>query len=122
MDLRADSDDRLEYRILDVSLAAEIKLNDCSYDESLYLSVFMPSVAGSRTEDGHLVIGQRTYGFDGALKDNLREKLNFQKINVGESGSYSVEGKIIIPVYKGEKSYLILENDADAEELYFCLE
>lgn len=86
MDLRADSDDRLGYRILDVSLAAEIKLNDCSYDESLYLSVFIPSVAGSRTED------------------------------------YSVEGKIIIPVYKGEKSYLILENDADAEEFYFCLE
>lgn len=119
--LKVNDDDRLEYKIVDVFVSADIKLTSRNEGGSLYLTYFLPSLIGSTASDGSMVIGGIDYGFEGSLRKSLQTTANSKKISVGQSGSYSVEGKIILPVIKGEKSYLTLRSDS-GEKLYFSLE
>lgn len=122
MDVDLYTDENVEYRILDVSLSGDIKIVECENFGYDYLSSFIPNINGPEMIDGKSISDFAYSGFDDALVSNLRESLNSKTINVGETGSYSVDGKIIVPVYKDQTSYFIIRNDEDDQKLYFVLE
>jgi len=121
MDLQVYEDVRFEYRILDIKVTADIKLLDCE-EGDVYLSAIFPSFVGSKSIEGDFIIGYCDYGFEGSFRKRLSDEVEFTKIKIGESGSYSVDGKIIIPVYKGKTNYLIVRNDTTKEDIYLCIE
>ncbi len=96
-----------------------------------YLSLpFYRSVFGSKTASGKSIIGGTDYGFDGSMKSNMdlatqdSEGFN-KKIKAGEVYNFKVEGKIIVPLTKGEENYFVITKDESLEysksHLYFAL-
>lgn len=121
MNVRVNEDDRFEYRILDVSCNAEIKLLG-SESGSAYISSFYPHIVGAESSAGESVIGYAFFGFEDALKDNISDQVGFDKIDIDETASYSADGKVIIPVYKGKTNYLVLRDDGSGDKIYFSIE
>ncbi|NQX69866.1 hypothetical protein HQN90_27405 [Paenibacillus alba] len=120
------------YVLLDVNLKtknAKIKKGTDSKENGYaYLhSTYRPSIWGSQTpDDSGKIIGGKDYGFDGSLESLLYDDY-FIKILPGDSGSFEVTGKILLPVLKNQENLLVLEKRAydlkDAEKkIYFKLQ
>ncbi|HOM02288.1 MAG TPA: stalk domain-containing protein [Acetivibrio sp.] len=81
---------------------------------------FYRDIWGSKTTTGASVIGGTDYSFDGSLSENARKAVEdsngiVNKIKAGEKINFSYTGKVILPVLKGEESYLVVEKDDSLE-------
>lgn len=89
--------------------------------EATYMySTFSRHIVGSKTSSGKSIIGGKDYGFAGSLRDNAgkatEDSAGFKiKIAPGEVHNYKYEGKILLPITKGEVSYMSLTKDAGLE-------
>lgn len=92
---------------------------------------FYRDIFGSKTPSGSSIIGGTDYAFDGSLSDSSRGATEdsqgyAKKIIPGEVHNYKYEGKIILPLSKYEKNYLVITKDGSLEYsdryIYFCLE
>lgn len=120
-----------EYMMLTVDLIVKNAsyLKKGSEYDSEYLSSIEPRIWGVKTAEGNSIIGGTDYGFEGSLDRNISSvlgELSYSKLNVGDSKSYSVSGKILLPVYKNDVNYFILQRsdesiDYDARFIYFKL-
>jgi hypothetical protein len=110
---RPDSDEKMDYVLLDVSLKvkdATFKKGSTGISDYRYLSQYMPAFWGAMTADGDKIIGGTNYGFEGSLSDEVHKVLSdFPTVQAGDSKSYEANGKIILPVVKGKESYLVLQ-------------
>lgn len=127
---RPENNPLIDYVMVDMDLVVENATfkkgtNSIGY---MYLSDYQPDVWGIKTKSGNSLIGGRTFGFDGSLLSNAREKLSdYPKVTDGDSKSYSVSGKILLPILNGEESFLVLKMldsnlDYDDSFIYFKLQ
>jgi hypothetical protein len=129
--LRPDSDEDIEYMMI----TAKWEVNDAKlsslpseYNGSVSLSnLWSPYFAGVKTTEGKSIIGSRDYGFDGNIRDKIREAASSKKMTVGSTASYSAEGKILLPILKGATNYMVLQDSGlnltnpDKAKFYFKL-
>lgn len=125
---RPEEDSRVDYVIATVGMEvkdAKLINAEANYPYK-YLSSWKPYFAGSETPEGNYVIGAQDYGFDGSLDKAISAVTGFKQINIGESGSFIAEGKVIIPIYKGKTNYMVIrkdgEDDYQKSKLYFKLQ
>ncbi|CAN7764445.1 stalk domain-containing protein [Paenibacillus sp. LjRoot153] len=79
--------------------------------EYTYLRTYVLKTWGSKTLDGsNSIIGGTDYGFDGALQLNVEEQVEFTEVTPGSSKSYEIQGKILLPILKGQRNLLVLRN------------
>ncbi len=124
------TEEDFNYLMLDLHLKTENAKfkngSDSLYDYN-YLDQYTPYVWGSKTATGDGVIGGTDYGFDGSLNSNLRELLkDYPKVYEGDSKSFEVSGKMILPVLKTGESYLVIRRqdsklEYDDSFIYFKL-
>lgn len=119
------TDNKLAYKMLTVKVVVtDAKLTKGTGEGYMYESSLEPSIWGSMTGSGQYVIGGTTYGFDGSLSNAIRDKVEFTKLTPGKKASFTAEGKIILPVIKGETNYLVVKNefvDYDLSKIFFKL-
>ncbi|CAH1216902.1 hypothetical protein PAECIP111893_04201 [Paenibacillus plantiphilus] len=120
-----------EHVMLTVDLAvknATYLKKGTEYDYTHLVSM-SPGFWGVKTPDGNSIIGWTAGGFDGSLSRNtldIMEELDYPKLKVGESKSYNVSGKIILPIFKNDENYFILQREDSTLEyedrfIYFKL-
>lgn len=121
---KPSSDSKVEYKLVRLKVSVNAKV--LSTKSAVYLSTLEPNIWGSKAPSGKYVIGGTNYGFDSSLDKAISKAVEFKKLSSGDSGSYSVEGDIILPVVKGETNYLALRlddtSDYDNSFVYFALE
>ncbi|MDP4179879.1 MAG: stalk domain-containing protein [Bacillota bacterium] len=82
-----------------------------------YLNLaFYREIWGSKTPSGDSVIGGTDFGFTDSLKDSSEEVTKdsngfLKKIKPGDVENFKYEGKIILPLTKGQENFLVLEKD-----------
>lgn len=113
---RVSSDNDFDYYLVDMS----VKASDISFTADkenglgyTFMTNITPSIWGSVSVGGSKIIGGTPHGFDGSLNSELRAFLgdDMGRLTDGASGkSYNIRGKVILPVTKGEESYLVLRN------------
>lgn len=120
------TDSKIEYKMVTVKFDAKnAKLTQVSGDGYMYQTELTPNIWGSTAADGQYIVGGTDYGFDGSLKRVISAKVSYDKLTTGKTVSFSVEGKIILPVVKGQTNYLVIRNDFErdynADKMYFKL-
>jgi len=123
LNVKVNQDDptkQLEYRMLTVVVSADVTMTK-ETDSKHYLSSYYPKPVDSQTTNDASVIGCLDYGFDGCLIDSIEKATNSGTLEIDKPASYTAEGKVIVPVIKGEKSFLGVNDDA-GNEYYFWLE
>ncbi len=124
---KPESNEKIDYVLVDLVWEAKnCKLISASKSYPYkYLSSFAPDIWGSETASGHYIIGGTDYGFDGSISRNISEVTDSKKLNVGMTGSFTAEGKVILPIYKGEENFLVLKDngqqDYDKSKIHFKL-
>lgn len=119
-------DARIEYVMATILWEVEdakVLLNNTGM--KLGLSTYwLPGTWKIETQNGSWIIGTRDYGFEGCL-NNVINKAGTTRLDVGMTGSYSAEGKALLPVYKNDTNYLLLsktgEKDTEKAKIYFNL-
>jgi hypothetical protein len=127
---RPEDDPKIDYVSIDVDLKVEnatFKKGAESYFDYKYLQTYRPSVWGVRTKSGFKIIGGRDFGFDGSLGRNAESVTNHEQVYEGDSKSYSASGKILMPVYKNEENYMVIQRQDSTLEyedtfIYFRLQ
>ncbi|MDP4094760.1 MAG: stalk domain-containing protein [Bacillota bacterium] len=110
----SDSDYMLVDVLWEVKDAKLISTADSS--QTMYLSSFSPDFWGSiTTDDTQYIIGGTDFGFDGSMSDKIYSATNSKQLKVGEKGSYSAEGKLILPVVKGKACYMVVKNSFEQD-------
>ncbi|KNY26657.1 stalk domain-containing protein [Pseudobacteroides cellulosolvens] len=110
--------DKIEYAMITLDMSVS-NAKITSGDAYLHLP-FMRYVSGSKTPSGASIIGGTDYGFEGSLK-KAAENVNkdsqgfLKKIKAGEVHNYKYEGKVILPLAKGQENYLWLTKDSSLE-------
>lgn len=119
-------DARIEYvmaTILWEVKDAKVLVNNTGMKCSLS-TYWIPSIWGLETANKSWIIGTRDYGFDGCL-NNAVNKAGTERLDVGMTGSYSAEGKALLPVYKNDINYLVIrkdgEKDTEKSKIHFKL-
>ncbi|RUS47892.1 hypothetical protein [Cohnella sp. AR92] len=120
---KPEEDADIEYKLvkIKVSTTAKIKSLDSDWNGSYYLSMLAPEIWGSKIATGTGgIIGGTSYGFDGALDNAVSAATNSKKLAPGESGSFTAEGSVILPVQTGETNYLVfrLQSDVDYDKSF----
>ncbi|MDP4267979.1 MAG: hypothetical protein Q8880_11160 [Bacteroidota bacterium] len=116
---------KMDYVLVDLVWEAKnCKVISAAKDSPyLYLSSFEPNIWGSETSSGLSIIGGTDYGFDGSISRNIDNVTNYKKLYAGQSGSFTAEGKVILPIYKNEVNYLVIKDegqqDYDKSKIHF---
>lgn len=126
---KTDSDDaKFDYVMVTCAQTvsnARIASGDAYLNLPFYRDVF-----GSKTSLGNSIIGGTDYGFDGSIKSNLDSATEDSqgyniKIKAGEVKNFKCEGKIILPITKGQENYLVITKDGSLDYsdryIYFAL-
>lgn len=127
MGFRASSDKSIEYKL--VTVRWEVKkaeLTKVKGDGEMYKSLVTPDFWGSEADNGQYIIGITDYGFDTSLQEQITKVVKFETFVEGDTISYVAEGDVIVPVIKGQKNYMIIDNrsieDYDASKIHLALE
>ncbi len=110
--------DKIEYAMVTLDMSVS-NAKITSGDAYLYLP-FMRDILGTQTPSGASIIGGTDYGFEGSLQ-RAAESVNkdsegySKKIKAGEVHNYKYEGKVILPLTKGQENYLRLTKDSSLE-------
>ena len=126
---KTDSDD---YKFDYVMLTCELSVSNAEIESgTAYLNLpFYRDVWGSKTPLGYSIIGGTDYGFEGSMKKKVEEvtrdsKGYMKQISAGEVNSFKCEGKIILPITKGQENYLVIVKDESLDYsdkfIYFAL-
>jgi len=126
---RTDADD---YEFDYVMVTCETSVSNAKIESgTYYLGLpFYRDVWGSKTPSGRSIIGGRDFGFNGSLKSMMEKATEnnegyMKKINAGEVHNFKYEGKIILPITKGQENYLVIIKDISLEYserlVYFAL-
>jgi hypothetical protein len=120
------TDSKIEYKMVTVKFNVKnAKITQISGDGYMFQDELTPNIWGSAAVDGQYIIGGTVNGFDGSLKRAINAKVNYDKLTTGKAVSFSVEGKIILPVVKGQTNYLVIRNDFESDyessKMYFKL-
>jgi len=88
--------------------------------ETYMYTTFCRHIVGSKTSSGKSIIGGRDYGFTGSLRDNAgkatEDAKGFKlKIAPGQVHNYKYEGKILLPITKGEVNYMSVTKDSSLD-------
>ncbi|MDP4267980.1 MAG: hypothetical protein Q8880_11165 [Bacteroidota bacterium] len=87
-----------------------------SYDlQTKALNTFGPSIWGTETPSDNYIVGGTDYGFDGSLSTNIDKVTNYKELSVGQTGSFTAEGKVILSVYKNEVNYLVIKDEGQKD-------
>jgi len=109
---------KIEY--VSVTLAMTVSNAKITSGEAYLYLPFMREIWGSKTPSGDSIIGGTDYGFEESLKDaadnaNLDSRGLSKKTKAGEVNNYKYEGKVILPLTKGQENYLCIEKDGSLE-------
>lgn len=126
---KTDADD---YKFDYVMVTCETSVSNAKIESgTYYLGLpFYRDVWGSKTPSGHSIIGGTDYGFEGSMNDMLDEATKdsegyLKKINAGEVHNFKYEGKVILPITKGQENYLVIVKDESLDYsdkfIYFAL-
>jgi len=77
------------------------------------------NIWGSKTNNGVSIFGGTDYGFDGSLNDSTSNAVTdskgfIKKLKAEETCNFSYTGKIILPITKNAKNYLVINKDFSA--------
>ncbi|RJX37414.1 copper amine oxidase N-terminal domain-containing protein [Paenibacillus pinisoli] len=108
---RPENNPDIEYRMVSINLKVK-NATMKSKDKNGYkfLSSYRPYISGVETPDGHYIIGSTDFGFDGAIAEATREVLpDFPQVTPTTKGSsFEVNGKVLLPIVKGEENYMVV--------------
>ncbi|MBH5319055.1 hypothetical protein I6N90_14710 [Paenibacillus sp. GSMTC-2017] len=82
---------------------------DDKFEEVNLSTFFAPKIWGVQIADENFIVGGQTWGFDGALEKEIDKATDTKRITVGESGNYTAEGLVLLPIIKGQKNTLVLQ-------------
>ncbi|CAH1216898.1 hypothetical protein PAECIP111893_04200 [Paenibacillus plantiphilus] len=128
--VKPEKNDKREF----VMLTVDLKVNNATLlkqgtgGDYPYLTLSTPYIWGVETTSDNYIVGGREFGFEGSLDSNIDKVLDdpFTKLHIGDSKSYSVTGKVLLPIVKGEENLLVLQReddtlDYDESFIYFKL-
>jgi len=115
---KATPKDDQEYVL--VTLAATVSNAKIESGEAYQYEPFMLDIRGSKTPSGDSIIGGTDFSFEGSLQKaaeavNSDSKGFAKKIKAGEVVNYKYEGKVILPIIKGQENYLCITKDYSLE-------
>jgi hypothetical protein len=125
---RTDNEAKFDYAL--VTVEQRVSNAKISSEYAFISSAFRRDVWGSKTPSGYSVIGGNDSGFAGSLdeaSDNATKDSEgyMKKIKPGDVVSFTCEGKILLPLTKGQENYLVITKDSSLEysdrQLYFRL-
>ncbi len=128
---RTDEEDAELMEYVMVTVEQSVSNAKIQSGEAFLRLPFYRSVFGSKTPFGNSIIGGRDYGFSGSLQKNAEDvtkddKGIIKKIFPGQVHNFKYEGKIILPITKSVKNYLVITKDESLEYseryIYFSLE
>lgn len=113
----------LEYKLITVKwVVKNATLKKVKGNGYIFQNMTALDLAGSVSNEGDTVIGWRDSHFDGSLDDALDTAIGLNKLEAGKKCSYSIEGKVIVPAFKGKTNYLVIhKKDEDYSKIYFQL-
>lgn len=125
---RPDASNQTEYKMVTINIkTTNAKLTSDNGSGYYYLSMIEPQLWGTMSTDGDLkIIGGTDYGFDGSLSRAKDDEIQGVKVTMGQTKSYEVTGKILMPVLKGQESLMVFKKQAQGIEyedsfIYFKL-
>lgn len=115
---KATPESNMEYVL--VTVAATVSNAKIASGEAYQHLPFMLDIWGSKTPSGASIIGGTDYNFEGSLQKAAEavssdSKGFVKKIKAGEVVNFSYEGKVILPIIKGEENYLCIVKDYSLE-------
>ncbi|WP_304942658.1 copper amine oxidase N-terminal domain-containing protein [Vallitalea guaymasensis] len=102
-----------------VMVTLKVDVSNATYEgtrDYAFLISYLPDIWGTEAKNGNCIIGGTHYGFDGSLKRNLEELISYKELHPGQKESFSVEGKIILGVYKNTENYLSIQKYVSMEK------
>ncbi|GMQ57698.1 hypothetical protein AN1V17_20930 [Vallitalea sediminicola] len=105
---QANDDTSIDY----VMVTLKVDVSNATYkgkNEYAFLKSYLPDIWGTEAVNGNCIIGGTDYGFDGSLKRNLEDLIDYKELHPGQNESFSVEGKIILGVYNYSENYLAIQ-------------
>lgn len=121
-------DSKFDYAL--VTVEQKVSNAKISSGDAYISSAFRRNIWGSKTPSGAAIIGGTDFGFDGSLdevSDNITKDSQglLGKIKAGDVKSFTCEGKIILPLTKGQDNLLVITKDSSLDysvrQLYFRL-
>ncbi|GMQ64261.1 copper amine oxidase N-terminal domain-containing protein [Vallitalea maricola] len=112
---QANDDTSIDY----VMVTLKVDVRNATYEgkkDSAFLISYLPDIWGTEAKNGDCIIGGTYYGFDGSLKKNLEDLISYKELHPGQKESFSVEGKIILGVYKNTENYLSIQKYVSMEK------
>jgi hypothetical protein len=123
---KPEAKDNLEYALVNILVeVSNAKLEQVDGEGYSYLTAWARDIWGVKTATGESVVGATDYGFDGSLKNAIREVCNSKKITPGMKESFKAEGKVLMTLYKDKTNYMVIRNyaieDYNSSFIYFKL-
>ncbi len=123
---RPEAKDNLEYALVDILVeVSNAKLEQVDGEGDAYLSAWERDIWGVKTATGESIIGATDYGFDGSLRNAIRDVCKSKKITPGMKESFKAQGKVLMTLYKDKTNYMVIRNyaieDYNSSFIYFKL-